>query len=685
MRPEHLALFRQPGRPSVHPDGTWAAVAISRPDVESDSYPTSIWRLDLGSGELTPLTYGTADREPVISPDGRWLAFVRGGKDVKPQLAIAPTAGGEPRVITDHHSGVSGRPIFSPDSRRIAYTSRVPEQGRYGTDKDVGPEAEPPRLITDFSYRADGLGFRLDRPQHVFVIDVPPLPDPTADVPTDDKAKGDKATGENATGEKDGDGEAPPSGAVASTGVAPIQVTTGPLGHLGPVWHGNDELLVRRDVVDRLGVTLVRHAATAASEAVEIAVPGEGPDDVAFGPDGTLYLLLTDYGDDGFDFIGKMAALYRAQLTDDGLQGLERLTDPVTESLVATVFEPTPAGVLLTRAHRGTVQLVRHDGVTVDGELTVLFDGDHEVYAADPLTDGSVLVAATDVGSLGDLHLVGPDGGARRLTDLSSRLRAEAGVIEPIELVVPTDDDYEVHGWVAIPPGEGPHPVLLLIHGGPFSAYERTFFDEVQTYAGAGYAVVFCNPRGSASYGQEHGRAIVGGFGQRDAADILTFLEGALAAHPSLDGERVGVMGGSYGGYMTAWLTTQDHRWKGAIVERGFLDPVSFTGSSDIGWFFGGRYLGEDPDVVKAQNPMAHIDQVTTPTLVIHSEQDWRCPVEQGQRWYVGLKRNGVRAELLLFPGEGHELSRSGNPKHRIARFEHILRWWGEHLPIGQR
>lgn len=671
MKPEHLSLFRQPSRPSVHPDGTWAALAITRPDLDGDSYPSSLWRLDLGTGELTPLTHGTADREPVISPDGRWLAFLRGGKGVKPQLALMPTAGGEPRVITDHQSAVSGRPEFSPDSRRIAYTSRIPEKGRYGTDKEVGPEAEPPRLITDFTYRGDGLGFRLDRPQHVFVIDVPALPDPTADVPTD-KPKDD---GEKAADKSD---DASPSGAIAATGVTPVQVTSGPLGHYGQVWLDDSELLVRRDVVDRLGVTLLRVPATG-GDAVEIAFPGEGPDDVAIGPDGTFYALATDLGEDGLDFIGKMSALYRGTLADDGLHDLERLTDPTTESLTGAVFAPTPQGVLLTRAHRGSVQLVRW----IEGGLEVLVEGDHEVYAAEPVgSGGDVLVARSAVDSLGDLVLVTADGGARPLTDLSSRLRDEAGVIEPAELVVPTDDGYEVHGWVAIPEGDGPHPVLLLIHGGPFAAYERTFFDEVQVYAAAGYAVVFCNPRGSASYGQEHGRAIIEGFGQRDAADILQFLDGALAEHPSLDGERIGVMGGSYGGYMTAWLTTQDHRWAGAIVERGFLDPVSFTGSSDIGWFFGGKYLGEDPVKVAAQSPMAHLDEVTTPTLVIHSEQDWRCPVEQGQRWFVGLKKNGVPTEFLLFSGEGHELSRSGNPKHRLARFEHILRWWDRYLPV---
>ena len=669
MRPEHLSLFRQPGRPAVHPDGGWAVVPITRTDVDGDRYVTNLWRLELESGELSQLTYGTSDGSPVISPDGRWVAFVRGGEGAKPQLALMSTAGGEPRLLTDHVSAVSGRPEFSPDSRRIAYITRIPEQGRYGTDKDVGPGAEAPRLITDFSYRIDGMGFRLDRPQHVFVIDVPAPADPTADVPKD------------AEPDKKDDQDAPPTGAVAATGVSPVQVTTGPLGHYGPVWLNAEELLVRRDIVDGLASTLLRFTDTAGAwSAREIETPGQGPEDVAVGADGELYLLLVDYGEDGYDFIGKSAALYRAQLGQDGLHDVERLTDPTVESLTGAVFQPTPQGVLLTRGHQGTVQLVRWQ----QGELEVLVEGDREVYAAEPVgSEGALLVASSTIGSLGDIVLRSADGSERTLTDLSSRLRQEAGVFEPAELRVSADDGYPIHGWVTVPEGEGPHPVLLLIHGGPFAAYEPTFFDEVQTYTGAGYAVVFCNPRGSGSYGQEHGRAIIGGFGQRDAADVLQFLEGALAEHTDLDAGRVGVMGGSYGGYMTAWLTAQDQRWAGAIVERGFLDPVSFVGSSDIGWFFGIKYLGEDPELVAAQSPMAQIEQVRTPTLVIHSEQDWRCPVEQGQRWFVGLKRQGVPVELLLFPGEGHELSRSGTPKHRIARFEHILRWWETHLPVA--
>ena len=142
-------------------------------------------------------------------------------------------------------------------------------------------------------------------------------------------------------------------------------------------------------------------------------------------------------------------------------------------------------------------------------------------------------------------------------------------------------------------------------------------------------------------------------------------------------------MGGSYGGYLTAWTIARDHRFQGAIVERGFLDPVSFEGSADIGWYFGAEYTGGSRQEIAAQSPMEHVDNVRTPTLVIHSEDDLRCPIEQGQRYFTALKRRGVETALLVFPGEDHELSRSGTPHHRRQRFDHILRWWSRFLPTA--
>lgn len=687
MRPEHLSLFRLPGRAAVHPDGTWAVVSIARPDADEDAYPATLWRVDLDSGAVTEFTHGWRDTQPVFSDDGTHLAFVRQAKGEKPQLALLDLTGGEPRLLTSHPLGVSGAPEFSPDSTRIAYTARVPEQGRYGTVDGVGPGAESPRHITRFSYRRDGAGFYLDRPQQVFVVEVPEAADPTADLPREDSG-GDAGEAQGGAGDAGGAGGAGGEDKdrpkpVTVPGVTGRQITTATEDHTSPVWTPDGtHLVIARAQPDALADTLVVHADRNGSPEQVLDVGHLVPGEVAFSTDGqTLWLLLSDYGPAQRDFIGPAPALHRATWDSAAAQfdpaTLQRLTDP-EELPLAGAIEVAGEDVLLGRQHRGTTEVLRYR----DGGLSTAFAGDVEtsgVRAVGP--DGTAVVTAAGVGTVGDLWLLPPAGEATRLTDLSARLRTEAGVIAPEEREATSPDGYPVHGWIAVPEGEGPHPVLLLIHGGPHAQYPPTFFDEVQTYAGAGYAVVFCNPRGSAGYGRTHGRAITGAFGDSDAADVIAFLDQALT-DPRLDSDRVGVLGGSYGGYMTAWLTTRTDRFAAAIVERGFLDPASFVGSADIGWFFSQAYVGSAPEQVAAQSPMAHLDKVSTPTLVIHSENDWRCPVEQGQRWYVGLKQRGVPTELLLFPGEGHELSRSGTPKHRLARFEHILRWWEEHLPV---
>jgi len=232
------------------------------------------------------------------------------------------------------------------------------------------------------------------------------------------------------------------------------------------------------------------------------------------------------------------------------------------------------------------------------------------------------------------------------------------------------------------PHGRGPHPVLLLVHGGPHSAYTPAFFDEAQVYAGAGYAVVMGNPRGSAGYGQSHGRSLVGALGTVDVDDVLALLDEALT-RPECDASRVGVMGGSYGGFMTSWLSAHaPGRFTAAISERALNAWESFAGSSDIGYYFAQAYVGTDRDALWRISPLAYADRIEIPLLIIHSEQDWRCPVEQAQRMFVALKKRGAEVEMLLFPGEGHELSRSGRPRHRQQRFDAILQWWARYLPV---
>jgi len=339
-------------------------------------------------------------------------------------------------------------------------------------------------------------------------------------------------------------------------------------------------------------------------------------------------------------------------------------------------------GVTTVRLHRGAVQLVRFDAA---GDPEVVVGGPRQVlgYAAGGGTVAAVVADATSAGEVvvltGEGKRIQAGEGERVLTDHGVELASSAALGGMEEITATAPDGYPVHGWVTKPTGAGPHPVVLQIHGGPHAQYGYALHDETQVIAGAGYAVVYGNPRGSSGYGRAHGRAIIGDFGGVDRDDVLALLDAALA-EPDLDATRVGVMGGSYGGFLTAWLLGETDRFAAAIVERALAAPDSFLGSSDIGPHFLDGYFGREPQRLTAQSPLARADKISTPTLVVHAEQDWRCPVEQGQRLYVALRRNGTDAELLLFPGEGHELSRSGLPSHRVARFAAILDWWGRHL-----
>jgi dipeptidyl aminopeptidase/acylaminoacyl peptidase len=333
---------------------------------------------------------------------------------------------------------------------------------------------------------------------------------------------------------------------------------------------------------------------------------------------------------------------------------------------------------LVQNRTRGRVELLR---VTRDGHAVEVFGGDVEVagHAAASTEAGErIVVAYAAPESFGELAVVGEG----VVTDFGALLR-ESGLALPTEHEIAGRDGYPVHGWVAAPAGEGPFPVILQIHGGPYASYGIHVFDETQVLVDAGYAVVYCNPRGSAGYGTEHGESIRHRMGTVDHHDVIDFLDGVVAADPRLDGSRTGIMGGSYGGYLTAWIIAHDHRFAGAIVERGFLDPETFQGTSDIGSFFGDEYVGVEPDAIAAQSPMAVVSHVTTPTLVVHSELDFRCPLEQATRYYTALKRQGTPAELLVFPGEDHELTRSGRPRHRVERFAAVLEWWQRHLPAS--
>src|ERR1700722_7369175 len=555
MKPDEIALVHALSSPTISPDGGTAVVAVIRPELDSDEYRGHLWivRTD-GSAPPRPFTNGQRDTAPAFSPDGAWLAFLRvtgsEGSAAKPQLYVMPTQGGEPSRVTDQPLGV-GAPVWSPDSRRIAYVARVPDEGRYTSGK---AEAEPPRRITTLQYREDGLGFYLDRRSHVFVAD--PLAEPAA---------------------------------------PPVQVTSGDFEHQAVAWSPDGQSLAfvsaRHDSRDTDLASDVWLCATDGSELRSVtggtgSAPKLAVSKVTFSPDGLAVCFgAAELSADGRDRTGRNVGIWVVPV--DGSAPPRRLTDVQTVHLEReSPIEAIPEGVLACVEHRGAVELllVPYDA----SEPKSLLNGSRQIEGF--ARTRSVLVAvAADPGSRGELIAV-TEGQERQLTSF-----AAVALLPMEELTATSPDGYPVHGWIVRPEGSGAHPVLLMIHGGPFTQYGWRLFDEAQVYAGAGYAVVMGNPRGSSGYGQAHGTAVFGDAATAAAADLLALLDAALATG-GLDGSRTGVLGGSYGGYMTTWLSAHHgDRFKAAISERAVNAVDSFHGSSDIGWFFAGALYGTDP------------------------------------------------------------------------------------------
>lgn len=623
MKPVDIATARIPGRPAVSPSGDTVVVPLSQIDLDADDYTSQLWSVPSdGSAPPRRITGGWRDGAARYSPDGAWIAFLRTERDDegetgKPQVWILPTAGGEARRLTDEKLGVS-EVVWAPDSARIAYVARVPEEGRYGTKEKVDAGKEPPRRITKLFYRVDDLGFMLDRPRHVFV----------------------KGIDEQAEAKK---------------------ITDGPYDHGDLAWSPVGGLLAfvasRHETWND---DLVADVWVCAEDGSGLRAVTDGtlsPGGPQFTPDGTGICF---HGLEADGPICACVSLWYAPL--DGSAPARRLTDQEKYHLAypGGDIQPLDDGVLFLNEQRGAVDmlLVPYDG----GEPTVLADGERQISGYHQ-AGGTLATTVVDAGTWGELHVAD-----RRLSSWNDGV--ESFPME--EITGATGDGYPVHGWVVRPSTPGPHPVLLMIHGGPFTQYGWRLFDEAQVYAGAGYAVVMGNPRGSSGYGQAHGRAVIGNVGDVCGEDLMALLDQALKAD-DLDGSRVGVLGGSHGGFMTTWLAAKHpDRFKAAASERAVNATDSFTGSSDIGWFFTERLWTDDP----AQSPLTYADRITAPMLIIHSEQDWRCPVEQAQRLFVALKHRGTAVEMLLFPGEGHEMSRTGLPSHRVARFEAIIEWF---------
>jgi dipeptidyl aminopeptidase/acylaminoacyl peptidase len=644
MEPKDITRIVWVSDPQISPDGARVAFVATTLSEERDEYLSNIWIVDAAGGPARRFTAGPKrDRDPRWSPDGTRLAFVseREGKK-KGQLYVMPADGGEPTRLTDERHGV-GDPVWSPDGSRIAFVARV--GGWQEPEREEDRKSRPARVITTLKYRWNGEGFTYDRRRHVFVV--------------------------------------------PAAGGAPRQITDGDWDDADPAWSPDARHVafssarhLDRDLDDSSDLWLVGAEGGEPRRLTDTLGPAFLP---AFSPDGRSIAYL---GRRSKNEYGKNVRVFALPLGGGEPRCLTSDLDRSCASLhVRPIWTPDGAAITFAAEDRGALGVFRAE--TSGRAARRVVDGDRVVTGYSVSADGRrIAFAATGPLTPAEVFVAGAAGGDERaLTDLNQAWRAEVALSSPERHQVERDG-FAIDVWVMKPHGfraDATFPVLLNIHGGPHAQYGHGFFDEFQVYAGAGYGVIYANPRGSQGYGEAFTRAVVGDWGGGDYADVMAALDQALARHPWMDRGRLGVMGGSYGGFLTSWIVGHTDRFKAACSERAVNDQYGMFGNSDIGHLFnvlelGGAVPWENMAEYLARSPVTYAKDVTTPLLIVHSEDDLRCPIEQAEQLFVALAKLGKDVMFVRFPDENHELSRTGTPRHRLERFRFILDWFARHL-----
>jgi dipeptidyl aminopeptidase/acylaminoacyl peptidase len=681
MAPEDIGALRDVQGTRVSPDGTMVAFTVSDVDLEGNRYRLRVWLASSdGRVPARPFSTGPDDQLPEWSPDGRWLALASSPVEGPAEICVLPVVGGGERVVVASWPAPVTELAWSPDGLSLAFVARVPDAERYGTEGQRRKVGEmPARRLTRLFSRLDNQGWVVDRPNRVMTVPA--------------------------------DGSAPP-----------LVLTTGPHEAAGITWSPDGS---------RIAFASARHETWDLDGAVDLwVVPADGsgePEKLtgtnaifsspSWSPDGHRLAYVrnpTPLDEPRHERVGVLD-LAQGTTTD--------LTTDLDRNCLPHGYGRAPVWfgdhLLCSVEDSGNVH-VYAVGTSGDTKPFAVFTGERWVHTWD-WAAGTLAMAVSTPTTLPELVVLEllslPSAGAEsletgsrlrgareplgtRLTDLTSPFAARARLSQPHAFMARSADGTEVPCWAMAPVASEAgrrYPTLLNVHGGPFASYGNHFFDEFQIEAGSGFGVLYCNPRGSSGYDEAWGRAVRwpeseldpgSGWGGVDFDDVMACLEEGCHRFDWVDAERVGILGGSYGGYMASWAIGHTDRFKAACSERSCNNLLTLETNSDIAGVFRG-YVGrthlEDPDAYLRQSPITYVSRMTTPVLILHSDDDLRCPVSQAEELFVALRLLGRDPVFVRFPGESHELSRSGSPRHRVERARLIVDWFTEKLSTGEK
>jgi dipeptidyl aminopeptidase/acylaminoacyl peptidase len=641
----------QASGPAVSPDGSMVAFVVSRVDMTKNKSLSQVW-LATTDGSTAPraVTSGDYDSSPAWSPDGRSLAFAskRGAKSGETTLHVLPIATpGETLTIATMKDGIT-EVEWSPDGRWIAFTSRTPDE-RYEAEDESW---QSPRKVERFFSKLDNEGWIFDRPRHVYVV------------------------------------------AAGGTG-APRNLTPGEFQHGSIEWKSDSSGLLlsaqRHDTWD-LDFANALYSVSLDGEIEALTGLTGSYDAPAISPDGSTIAFV---GVDDSSTYPQNVHIAVVPVAGGEHRWLSRQLD--------RTFETTSGGgavqwlddstLLAAAEDRGEAHLYR---VSLDGSSpTRITSGAISVNSFDTAA-GTIAYGAAAVDSVSDIFVL-DDGGPRRLTSFADDYRSVVSPKSWEKFAVPcTDGSGDIDAWIMLPEDfdeSSSYPVLLNVHGGPHTQYGETFFDEAQVQAAGGFVVLMSNPRGGSGREQSWGQSILGpkhhaapgaGWGSVDVEDVLAVLDAALDRYPFCDRDRVGMIGGSYGGFMATWLAgCHGERFKAICSERAVNNMITEEFTSDIATVFrvevGPSPIDEPEEYVRI-SPIRFVRDINVPMLILHSENDFRCPISQAEELFTAMRLLGKDVTFYRFPGEGHELSRSGSPIHRRQRAEIVLDFFAEHL-----